>query len=53
MHSLSHKTIPTIFMNARLAPVSQIFRDREIHKNLTKNLRQPRAGRRSRALWWR
>jgi hypothetical protein len=36
-HSLSHKGNPTIFLRAKLVPVSQIFREREIQKNFTKN----------------
>jgi len=34
-HPLSHKAIPSIFLHAKLVPVSQIFREREMHKNFT------------------
>jgi len=36
-HLFPHKATPTFFLQTKLAPLSQIFRDRELYKNFTKN----------------
>jgi hypothetical protein len=33
IHPLSHKDTLTIFLQAKLVPISEIFRQKELHKN--------------------